>query len=53
LVYLQLENFKNKVWDKYSTQVENFSKLSWYDIIKMASIVEKEEKSATNRPVVA
>ena len=53
LVYLQLENFKNRVWDKYSTQVENFSKLSWYDIIKMASIVEKEEKSATNRPVVA
>ena len=53
LVYLQLDNFNNKVWKVYSSKVSNFSKLSRYDVIKMASIVEKEEKSAANRPVVA
>ena len=53
LVYLQLENFKNKVREKYSSQIASFSKLSRYDTIKMASIVEKEERSSKNRPIVA
>lgn len=53
LVYLQLENFKKKVWETYLSQISSFTKLNWYEIVTMASIVEKEEKSHTNRPVVA
>ncbi|HCB51657.1 TPA: hypothetical protein DEP21_03725 [Patescibacteria group bacterium] len=52
LVYLQLQAFKTKVWDAVEDQALSFD-LSWYDTIKMASIVEKEEKSSKNKPTVA
>lgn len=53
LVYLQLENFNNKVWSKYKEKISNFSKLPWYDILRLASIIEKEERSSKNRPTIA
>ena len=53
LVYLQLDNFNNRVWQTYSSKVSSFSKLKWYDIIILASIIEKEEKNDSNKPTVA
>lgn len=53
LVYLQLDNFNNKVWQKYSSQVSSFSKLRWYEIVILASIIEKEEKNNANKSTVA
>jgi UPF0755 protein len=52
LVYMQLENFKNKVWENVK------DKLNWFilnrnDILILASIVEKEEKKSDNKPIVA
>lgn len=53
LVYLQLDNFNNKVWQTYSSKVSSFSKLNWYEIVILASIIEKEEKNDTNKSTVA
>lgn len=52
LVYLQLETFTKRVWADAQTK-KSTSSLAWYDVIKLASIVEKEERSQTNRPTVA
>lgn len=52
LVYLQLDTFKKRVWDKVST-IATPAWMDWYKSIIMASIVEKEEKSEANRPIVA
>lgn len=53
LVYLQLDNFKNKIWKTYSGDIQKFNKLSLYEIITLASILEKEEKNNKNKPTVA
>ena len=53
LVYLQLDNFNNKVWQTYSSQVSSFSKLKWYEVLILASIIEKEEKNDANKSTVA
>lgn len=53
LVYLQLDNFNNKVWNKYKDKISKFDELTWYDVVSLASIVEKEERSTKNRPTVA
>lgn len=53
LVYLQLKNFNEKIWQVYSSKVSSFSKLNWYDIVILASIIEKEEKNNANKPTVA
>ena len=53
LVYLQLDNFNNKVWQVYSSKVSSFSKLNWYGIVILASIIEKEEKNDSNKSTVA
>lgn len=53
LVYLQLENFKNKVWNIYSGEVLLSSKITWYDTLILASVVEKEERNTKNKPTVA
>lgn len=53
LVYLQLDNFNNKVWQTYSSKVSSFSKLKRYDIVILASIIEKEEKNDSNKSTVA
>ena len=52
LVYLQLEAFKTKVWSKLKDKKKPLN-LSWYEIIKLSSIVEKEEKNKNNKPTVA
>lgn len=51
-MYLQLETFTKRVWADAQTK-KSTSSLAWYDVIKLASIVEKEERSQTNRPTVA
>lgn len=53
LVYLQLDNFNNKVWQTYNSKVSSFSKLDWYEIVILASIIEKEEKNNSNKSTVA
>lgn len=53
LVYLQLDNFNKKVWNIYSWQISAFSKLSWYDIVKLSTVVEKEERNSSNKSTVA
>ena len=53
LVYLQLDNFNNKVWQTYSSKISSFSKLNWYEIVILASIIEKEEKNNSNKSTVA
>jgi len=52
-VYLQLENFKTKVRNKYEEKISSFNKLSWYDVVVLASVVEKEERNTKNKPTVA
>lgn len=52
LVYLQLDNFNKKVWNA-AEQLLNNQKLNWYQVITLASIVEKEERSTANRSTVA
>jgi len=64
LVFLQLKNFQEKIWLKYSVEFENFNnKLSqnWFTnlkftkkwIITLASIIQQEEKTTKNRPIIA
>lgn len=53
LVYLQLDNFNSKVWNTYNSKINQFSELNWYDIVTLSSIIEKEEKSNANKPIVA
>lgn len=52
LVYLQLETFKKRVWEKASS-INPPQWLDWYNTVVLASIVEKEERVDTNRPTVA
>ena len=50
LVIKQLDNFENKVYNKILTKY-NPEKIQ--EILKLASIVEKEERSTKNKPIVA
>ncbi len=52
LIYLQLENFNKKVWTS-AQQLLATQKLTWYQVITLSSIVEKEEKNGSNKPTVA
>ncbi|MCT4616974.1 MAG: endolytic transglycosylase MltG [Candidatus Gracilibacteria bacterium] len=49
LIEKMLDNFNRKI----GNSLKNLSKKEIYDIITMASIVEKEEKVNKNRPIVA
>lgn len=63
LVYLQLKAFDDKVMKPYGDAINKFSdKLSaegfsfgmkMYNLITLASIIEKEEKSSANKPTIA
>ncbi len=62
LVYLQLETFNSKFWKKYKQDFYSFKKnvkndfwldFSLYDFLKLASIIEKEEKNSDNKPIIA
>lgn len=52
LVYLQLQAFNKKVWTS-AQQLLDKQKLSRYNVITLASIVEKEEKNDSNKATVA
>lgn len=57
LVKLQLQAFSSKVWWPYkSIDIQDRRtepELNWIEIITLASVVEKEEKSMANKPTVA
>ena len=57
LVKLQLQAFASKVWWPYKNidlqDRRTEPELSWLQIVTLASVVEKEEKSAANKPTVA
>lgn len=62
LVKLQLDNFQDKIRDDYSTlftQINTDLKRDWYEfelspytVIKLASIIENEEKNDENKPTI-
>lgn len=52
LVFLQLDNFNKRVWTDAKDMIWSAS-LNRLNTIKLASIVEKEERNSTNRPIVA
>lgn len=52
LVYLQLQAFKEKVRSNISSQISTFP-YGFYQLLSLASIVEKEEKSSSNKSTVA
>lgn len=55
LVDLQLQAFAAKIWKTYQEQLLHFDRwnYSFYDLMILASIVEKEEKNVDNKPIVA
>lgn len=63
LVNLQLQAFHDKIFDPYMSQINSFSSylqtqwysfgLWFYNIMTLASIVEKEERATKNKPLIA
>lgn len=63
LVQMQLNVFRDKVMLPLSSQIESFSEqlksqgytfsMGLYNIITLASIIEKEERSDANKPIIA
>jgi UPF0755 protein len=63
LVYLQLKTFKEKIWNEYWDDIQNFNdeiSSSWfdfqvnvYDFITIASLIENEEKVDWNKSLIA
>lgn len=55
LVDLQLQAFDTKIWATYQQQLLQFDRWNYslYDLMILASIVEKEEKNVDNKPTVA
>jgi len=59
---MQLDAFDKKIYVKYGTDISEFYSrvksdykldFGWYDIVKIASVVEKEERNSKNKPIVA
>lgn len=63
LLTLQLQAFQDKVRTPYGSQISSFSSalrtsgyefdLTAYSLIKLASVIENEEKSDANKPLIA
>ncbi len=63
LIYMQLEQFDQTVWESLEGDYYNFNEnlsarwyvfdLDFYDIVKLASIIEKEENYDQNKPLIA
>ena len=63
LVGVQLDTFATKVWDDLGEERETFFnrlardfprvELNWYDIVRLASVIQKEERIAINQPTIA
>ncbi len=52
IIKLQLKNFEKKIRTPHQSAIKNH-KLDLYDLITLASIVEKEEKNPNNKSTVA
>lgn len=63
VVNMQLKNFEDRIYYELETQINSFSerlnnywynyKLSFYNMLILASIIEKEEKVNVNKPIIA
>jgi len=63
LVRVQLDAFDSKVWQNVEADLDVFYTrlaldfprvvFSWYDIMRLASVVQKEERITQNQPVIA
>lgn len=63
LVYLQLSSFDTKIWKPFSAKIADFSRylqergysvdLDFYELLILASVIEKEERNKSNKPVIA
>lgn len=56
LVKVQLDTFAERVWSIYGDKVPWFMQAQWldrYDVVTLASVVQKEERNATNQPTIA
>ena len=63
LVFLQLDTFNKKVWSEYGTPLSNMDarlqklgydvSLTFYGALRLASIIEKEERVDENKPLIA
>jgi len=47
---VMLDRFREKIYNEYQSYT---GELEFYDTLKLASIVEEEEKTSDNKPVVA
>lgn len=56
LIKAQLKNFNQKIWIPFGEKLQSFRAnipLSAYDLLTLASIIENEEKTAENKPIIA
>lgn len=63
LVPVQLDTFAREIWNTFAQDRENFYtrlsrdfprlQFSWYDIVRLASVIQKEERIAANQPTIA
>ncbi len=56
LVKVQLDTFADRVWSVYGDQVSWFMETQWldrYDVVTLASVIQKEERNKTNQPTIA
>lgn len=56
LVKVQLDTFAERVWSVYGDQVAWFVQAQWldrYDVVTLASVVQKEERNKDNQPTIA
>lgn len=56
LIKAQLKNFNQKIWIPFGEKLQSFRaniQLSAYDLLTLASIIENEEKTAENKPIIA
>lgn len=64
LVSLQLKQFENVVWQPLQSNIKNYNttlttlwyeniQLTRYDMLILATVIEKEERSNKNRPLIA
>ncbi len=62
LVNIQLQTFQRRIWTPYQSEIRNFSShlrsqgfafdMGFFNMINLASIVEKEERNSNNKPTI-
>lgn len=63
IMTLWLKNFEEKIWNPYKQQFKNFNQrlradwfrfsLSLYEILTLATVIDKEERIIKNKPLIA